>query len=174
MARRLAPRFLAKAKATSMTDGFSAVAVCINIIVYMLPSMYFLLVRCLHVVQKASLVLLNLVNLVALLRSTRLQIRYEALWPPVQHRTTMSYPSSRLAPGFAEARPSSRGSASSGHVIQPGNTDGTALPLDLSTFSASDFNVTALIGSLTDGLIAQSKEEGGGEWTHKLDYRLAI
>jgi hypothetical protein len=80
----------------------------------------------------------------------------------------MSYPSLRLPPNGVDNRPSSRGSASSGHVLQPGNQD-QALPLDLSgskhpldVFSASDFNITALIASLTDGLIAQSKEEGGG------------
>lgn len=72
----------------------------------------------------------------------------------------MSY-SSRLAPGAPDGRPSSRGSATSGHATQAGNIEGD-LPLDLATFAAADFNVTALISSLTDGLIAQSKEEGGG------------
>lgn len=37
------------------------------------------------------------------------------------------------------------------------------VPLELETFQAPDFNVGKLVSGLTDSLIAQSKEGGGGE-----------
>ena len=41
--------------------------------------------------------------------------------------------------------------------------DGAPLELDLATFSLSDFNVNRIVSSLTDPLITQSKQEGGGQ-----------
>jgi hypothetical protein len=37
------------------------------------------------------------------------------------------------------------------------------LPLEIETFQAPDFNVGRLVSGLTDSLIAQSKQGGGGE-----------
>lgn len=37
------------------------------------------------------------------------------------------------------------------------------VPLELDTFQAPDFNVGRLVSSLTDSLIAESKQGGGGE-----------
>lgn len=48
------------------------------------------------------------------------------------------------------------------------------VPLEVDTFQAPDFNVGRLVGGLTDRLIAESKQGGGGELCYRCEEELHI
>lgn len=79
-------------------------------------------------------------------------------------------------PALARPAGSRKGSHASGASVDLTDGDGyygdkgvieldADVPLELDTFQAPDFNVGRLVSSLTDSLIAESKQGGGGEKT---------
>lgn len=92
---------------------------------------------------------------------------------------SLAVPPAGRPSGSRQGSHASRGSVDltdgDGYYGQDANGEQDAdVPLELDTFQASDFNVSRLVSSLTDSLIAKSKQGGGGEWKHGCHGTLAL